>query len=90
MEQESQSCCAARKCHYLEANWLKGMAASCRCRFSSRMSHSLMTRPLDCSIRMSYKKDKHIQYFSLEQGAEYSTILGTKYAEVCELVWLER
>ena len=50
----------SKKYHYLEANWLNGMAASCRCRFSSRMSHSLMTRPLDCSIRTSCRN--HTQY----------------------------
>ncbi len=42
-----------RLCCYLETNWLNGMAASWRCRFSSRMSHSLMMRPFDCSIKVS-------------------------------------
>ena len=42
-----------RLCCYLEINWLNGMAASWRCKFSSRMSHSLMMRPFDCSIKVS-------------------------------------
>ena len=42
-----------RLCCYLETNWLNGMAASWRCKFSSRMSHSLMMRPFDCSIKVS-------------------------------------
>jgi len=44
---------------YLEIKCLKGIAASWRCRSSSRMSHSFTIRPSACSICISCTAKQH-------------------------------